>query len=110
GRDTLHPSVERLFKAFADYSLVQVREACGRGVESRFARLNPVQAHILGLLGLPRAAGLFAQPGLSPAWALEACAWRWLRTVKVSSGRGTAACPSGEKWCAIRYPQFSSQF
>jgi len=67
GRDTLHPSVERLFKAFADYSLVQVREACGRVVESRFARLNPVQAHILELLGLPRPAELFAQPGLSRA-------------------------------------------
>jgi transposase len=65
GRDTLHPSVERLFKAFADYSLVQVKEACGRVVESRFARLNPVQAHILELLGLPRPAELFAQPRLS---------------------------------------------
>jgi Domain of unknown function (DUF4277) len=65
GRDTLHPTVARLFTAFADYSLVQVKEACGRVVESRFARLNPVQAHILKLLGLPRPAELFAQPGLS---------------------------------------------
>jgi transposase len=62
GRDTLHPTVARLFKAFADYSLVQVKEVCGRVVESRFARLNPVQAHILELLGLPQPAELFAQP------------------------------------------------
>ncbi len=60
GRDTLHPTVARLFKAFADYSLVQVKEVCGRVVESRFARLNPVQAHILELLGLPQPAELFA--------------------------------------------------
>jgi transposase len=65
GRDTLHPSVARLFKAFADYSLVQVKEACGRVVESRFARLNPVQAQILELLGLAPPAELFAQPVLS---------------------------------------------
>jgi hypothetical protein len=61
GRDTLHPTVTRLFKAFADYSLVQVKDACGRVVESRFARLSTVQAHILKLLGLPRPAELFAQ-------------------------------------------------
>ncbi len=62
GRDSLRPTVTRLFKAFADYSLVQVKEACGRVVESRFARLNPVQAHILELLGLPQPAELCAQP------------------------------------------------
>jgi transposase len=62
GRDTLHPTVARLFKAFADYSLVQVKHACGRVVESHFARLNPVQAQILTLLGLARPAELFAQP------------------------------------------------
>jgi transposase len=61
GRDTLHPTIARLFKSFADYSLVQVKNACGRVVENRFARLNPVQAHILKLLGLPRPAELFAQ-------------------------------------------------
>jgi transposase len=60
GRDTLHPSVARLFKAFADYSLVQVKDACGRVVESRFSRLNPVQAHILKLLGLAPPAELCA--------------------------------------------------
>jgi len=62
GRDSLRPTATRLFKAFADYSLVQVKEACGRVVESRFARLNPVQAHILELLGLPQPAELCAQP------------------------------------------------
>ncbi len=62
GRDSLRPTVTRLFKAFADYSLVQIKEACGRVVESRFARLNPVQAHILELLGLPQPAELCAQP------------------------------------------------
>jgi hypothetical protein len=62
GRDTLHPTVARLFKAFADDSLVQVKEVCRHVVESRFARLHPVQAHILGRLGLPQPAELFAQP------------------------------------------------
>jgi transposase len=62
GRDSVRPTVTRLFKAFADYSLVQVKEACGRVVESRCARLNPVQAHILELLGLPQPAELCAQP------------------------------------------------
>ena len=65
GRDTLHPTVARLFKAFADYSLVQVKDARGRVVESRFARLNPVQAQILKMLGLPQPAELFAQPVLA---------------------------------------------
>src|SRR5882724_2296871 len=62
GRDSVRPTVTRLFKAFADSSLVQVKEACGRVVESRFARLHPVQAHILELLGLPQPAELCAQP------------------------------------------------
>jgi len=65
GRDSLRPTVTRLFKAFADYSLVQVKEACGRVVESRFARLNPVQAQILKMLGLPQPAELFTQPVLA---------------------------------------------
>lgn len=59
GRDTLRPTVERIFKAFADYSLVQVKNAQGQVVESRFACLNPVQTQILGLLGLPRPAEIF---------------------------------------------------
>ena len=54
--------LQQPLKACADDSLVQVKEACGRVVESRFARLNPVQAHILELLGLPQPAELCAQP------------------------------------------------
>ena len=65
GRDTLHPTVARLFKAFTDYSLVQGKDARGRVVEARFARLNPVQAQILKMIGLPQPAELFAQPGLA---------------------------------------------
>jgi hypothetical protein len=62
GRDTVHPTVARLFKAFADSSLVQVKDAWGRVVEIRFARLHPVHVHILKVLGLPQPAELFAQP------------------------------------------------
>jgi transposase len=65
GRDTLRPTIERLFKAFADYSLVLVKDAQGRTVTSRFARLNPVQAQILTLLGLPRPGEIFAQAALA---------------------------------------------
>jgi transposase len=65
GRDTLHPTVARLFKAFTDYSLVQVKDVRGRVVAARFARLNPVQAQILKMIGLPQPAELFAQPGLA---------------------------------------------
>lgn len=62
GRAPLHPTVARLGKAFADDSLGQVKEVCGRGVESRVARLYPVQAHLLERLGLPQPAALCAQP------------------------------------------------
>ena len=65
GRDTLRPTVERLFKAFTDYSLVLVKDAQGRTVTSRLARLNPVQAQILTVLGLPRPGEIFAQPALA---------------------------------------------
>ncbi len=65
GRDTLHPTVARLFKVFADDSLVQVPEARGRVVETRFARLQPVQVPILKLIGLPQPAELCAQPVLA---------------------------------------------
>ena len=65
GRDTLHPTVARLFKACTDYSLVQVKDARGRVVEARFARLNPVQAQILKMIGLPQPAELFTQPVLA---------------------------------------------
>ena len=65
GRDTLRPTVERLFKAFADYSLVQVKDSQGRAVETRFARLNPVQEQILKVLGLPIPAEIFARHALA---------------------------------------------
>ena len=64
-RDTLHPTVARLFQAFADYSLVHVKDAGGRAGATRFARLNPVQAHILKVIGLPQPVELFAQPALA---------------------------------------------
>ena len=53
GRDTLHPSVQRLFKAFAGYGLVLAKDERGQTVTSRLARLNPVQEQILKVLGLP---------------------------------------------------------
>ncbi len=65
GRDTLHPTVKRLFKAFADYGLLLVKDAQGRTVTSRFARLNPVQEQILKVLGLPGPAEIFARPALA---------------------------------------------
>ena len=65
GRDTLRPTVERLFKAFADYSLVQVKDVQGQVIETRFARLNPVQDQILEVLGLPRPAQIFVRSTLA---------------------------------------------
>ena len=59
-------------------------------VETRFARLNPVQAHILKLIGLPQPAEFFAPSVLACAYAGEACAWRQYRMVKGPSGCGTA--------------------
>ena len=53
GRDTLRPTIERLFKAFADYSIVQVNNEQGQIVEYRFSSLNPVQEQILQVLELP---------------------------------------------------------
>jgi transposase len=61
GRDNLRPTVARLFKAFADYSLVLVQDTQGRPVETRFARLNPVQEQIWQVLELPQPAVLFAR-------------------------------------------------
>ena len=65
GRDTLRPTVKRLFKAFADYSLVLVKDKQGRTVASRFARLNEVQEQILKVLELPEPAEIFAQAALA---------------------------------------------
>lgn len=61
GRDNLRPTIERLFKAFADYSLVLVQDTQGRVVEARFARLTPVQEQIRRVLGLPQPAEIFAR-------------------------------------------------
>lgn len=61
GRDTLRPTVERLFKAFADYSMVQLKDKEGQVVESRFPRLNQVQEQILQVLSLPQPPEIFAQ-------------------------------------------------
>lgn len=62
GRDTLRPTVERLFKAFADYSLVVVENEQGQTVLTRFAQFNPVQEQIRGALGLPQPSAIFARP------------------------------------------------
>ena len=62
GRDSLRPSVERIFKAFADYGLVQVKDERGQIIESRFARLNAVQEQILKVLEIPRPAEVFVRP------------------------------------------------
>ena len=65
GRDTLRPKISRLFKAFADYGLVQVKDGQGRVVGTRFARLNKVQEQILKVLELPHPAEVFARPALA---------------------------------------------
>ena len=59
-RDSVRPTVERLFKAFADYSVVQIKDGQGRVIETRFAQLNSVQEQILKVLGLPQPAELLA--------------------------------------------------
>lgn len=61
GRDTLRPTAERLFLAFADYTLVQIKDKHGQVVFSRFAKLNPVQEQILKVLNLPLPWEIFAR-------------------------------------------------
>jgi transposase len=65
GRDNLRPTIERLFKAFAHYSLVRVKDVHGTLLRCQFARLDPVQQQILDILGLPRPAEIFGQPALA---------------------------------------------
>ena len=65
GRDNLRPTVERLFKAFAHYGLVRVKDATGTLLHCQFARLDPVQQQILDILGLPQPAEIFRQPALT---------------------------------------------
>ena len=59
GRDNLRPTVERLFRAFAPYSLVRVKGADGTLIRCQFAKLNPVQGQILNVLGFPQPAKIF---------------------------------------------------
>ncbi|MBT9162048.1 MAG: hypothetical protein DDT27_00592 [Dehalococcoidia bacterium] len=62
GRDHLRPTVRRILKAFAHYSVVYARSANRNLVKSQFARLNSVQQQILNVLRLPAPAELFGQP------------------------------------------------
>jgi transposase len=59
GRDTLHPTIPRILKAFADYSVVYVYHPEGTLVARRFAQLTPVQAQILAILDIPSPADVF---------------------------------------------------
>jgi transposase len=59
GRDTLQPTVARILRAFADYSLVLLKRADGRLVRRQFARLNAVQQQILDVLEIPYPEALF---------------------------------------------------
>jgi len=62
GRDTLKPSVTRILRAFADYSLVLIKRMDGRLLQREFARPNPVQQQILEVLELPHPEALFREP------------------------------------------------
>ncbi len=61
GRDNLRPTVARIFKAFAPYSLVRVKRADGTLIRCQFAKLDPVQQQLLDVLGFPQPAELFGQ-------------------------------------------------
>jgi hypothetical protein len=61
-RDHLRPTVPRILKAFAHYSVVRLRHPDGRLIGRQFAKLNPIQQQILDVLGLPDPAQLFARP------------------------------------------------
>lgn len=59
GRDTLRPTIPRILKAFAHYSIVHVRCSDGTMVGRQFAKLNGVQEQILDVLGFPNPAEVF---------------------------------------------------
>ena len=59
GQDTLRPTIPRIFKAFADYSVVYVYHPEGMLVARRFAQLTPVHAQILAILDIPSPAEVF---------------------------------------------------
>jgi hypothetical protein len=61
GRDHLRPTVPRILKAFAHYSIVHIRRADGSLVGRQFAKLDDVQQQILDVLGLPYPDELFGQ-------------------------------------------------
>jgi transposase len=61
GRDTLKPTVARILRAFADYSLVLLKRADGHLVGRQFARPNPVQQQILEVLEIPHPEVLFGE-------------------------------------------------
>jgi hypothetical protein len=62
GRDTLKPTVTRILRAFADYSLVLIKGGDGRLVQREFAWPNSVQQQILEVLELPHPKVLFGEP------------------------------------------------
>lgn len=62
GRDHLRPTVPRILKAFAHYSVVHVRRTDGSVVGRQFAKLTDVQQQILDVLRLPAPAELFSPP------------------------------------------------
>jgi hypothetical protein len=59
GRDNLKPSLPRIFKAFAHYSLVYLEQTDGSQMRRQFAKLTAVQQQILDVLGLPTPAEIF---------------------------------------------------
>ncbi len=61
GRDHLRPTVPRILKAFAHYSIVHIRRADGSLVRRQFAKLDDVQQQILDVLRLPCPAEQFGQ-------------------------------------------------
>lgn len=63
GRDNLRPTVERILKVFATYSVVMAKGPDGELLGVEFAILNPVQRQILKALSLPEPAQVFARPG-----------------------------------------------
>jgi hypothetical protein len=59
GRDNLRPTITRILRAFAHYSIVHVRGRDGTLLGRQFAKLNAVQEQILDVLGFPCPAEVF---------------------------------------------------
>lgn len=62
GRDTLKPTVPRILRAFADYSIVLIKGVDGRVRHREFAQPTSVQAQLLEVLDLPHPALMFSKP------------------------------------------------